>query len=547
MVSPEGAELPQAVARLRDAAAAARLPLELPGVDEARRARRELVAQLDDYVLPRLRHPQAPLLAAVGGSTGAGRSTLVNSLVGREVSPAGVLRPTTRVPVLVCRAHDRPWFSGTRVLPGLRRVAPGPRAADAGPALVLQVDDRVPAGLAVLDVPDIDSIDDANRELAVRLLGAADVWLFVTTAARYADAVPWHLLRVARERTAELAVVLARVPETDLDEVRADFQALLAGAGLGAVPVFTLPETTLNRGLLSRAQVAPVRNWLYGRATDPDARATAARRTLGGALDSLPARSAVVGRAAEGQHEAASKLAACVRRSYAAASRHLDAALGNGELLAGETLARCRAWADAGRPEAGAVDVAHAVAGAAEDLVRDIAERAAGLTESCWRARLGGAELILATRAGVVARGADGTVRDPGVPVEDLAAEAAAGWLEQCRAAASEDASGVASLLVAAVTADAFETGAPSDVWAGTSAGAPAGAGSGRDDGDALASPDGAVPVADTPRDALADLRLRAATVLDAGRDRRLRAVAALRTGPGEGLGEAVDAIRRAG
>ena len=43
------------------------------------------LAQLDDYVLPRLATIDAPLLAVVGGSTGAGKSTLVNSLVGRGV------------------------------------------------------------------------------------------------------------------------------------------------------------------------------------------------------------------------------------------------------------------------------------------------------------------------------------------------------------------------------------------------------------------------------------------------------------------------------
>src|SRR3712207_7304862 len=47
---------------------------------------------------PRLRQMDAPLLMVVGGSTGAGRSTLVNSLVGAPVSASGVLRPTTRAP-----------------------------------------------------------------------------------------------------------------------------------------------------------------------------------------------------------------------------------------------------------------------------------------------------------------------------------------------------------------------------------------------------------------------------------------------------------------
>lgn len=66
--------------RLRDALQATRLPLDLPDVEERRRQRVELVDQLEDYVLPRLVQIDAPLLAVVGGSTGAGKSTLVSTL-----------------------------------------------------------------------------------------------------------------------------------------------------------------------------------------------------------------------------------------------------------------------------------------------------------------------------------------------------------------------------------------------------------------------------------------------------------------------------------
>ena len=87
----------------------------------ARPRSRRSSRQLDDYVLPRLAEVDAPLLAVVGGSTGAGKSTLVNSLLGREVSPPGVIRPTTRAPVLVHHSSDAHWFTGTRILPGLAR------------------------------------------------------------------------------------------------------------------------------------------------------------------------------------------------------------------------------------------------------------------------------------------------------------------------------------------------------------------------------------------------------------------------------------------
>ena len=58
----------------------------------------------------------------IGGSTGAGKSTLTNSLVRREVSRSGVLRPTTRSPVLVHHPADSGAFLSQRILPRLTRV-----------------------------------------------------------------------------------------------------------------------------------------------------------------------------------------------------------------------------------------------------------------------------------------------------------------------------------------------------------------------------------------------------------------------------------------
>ena len=113
-------EVTASLERLRDELRSVRLGLELPDAAEARRVRDDLVAQVDDYLLPRLRQMEAPALIVVGGSTGAGKSTLVNSLIGSVVSPAGVLRPTTRVPVLACSPADVRWFEDDRILPGAR-------------------------------------------------------------------------------------------------------------------------------------------------------------------------------------------------------------------------------------------------------------------------------------------------------------------------------------------------------------------------------------------------------------------------------------------
>ena len=333
-------ELTRALGRLRELLVAVRLPLRTPSAAESERVRSELAGQIGDYLLPRLQQMDAPLLMVVGGSTGAGKSTLVNSLIGAEVSPAGVLRPTTRAPVLAFHPDDARWFEDDRILPELTRTSGGP----AGPGgLQLVPTARLPEGLALLDAPDIDSVVEANRALAGQLLAAADSWLFVTTAARYADAVPWDLLGAARERGTSLSLVLDRVPPEAVDEVTAHLRTMLDERGLGGTPVLVVPETTLEDGRLPAAALAPVREWLDELAADAQARAGLIRRTLTGALDSVPGRAATVRAALAEQEAAAAELDAAVERAYAAALEEVDETVRSGALLRGEVLAR---WHD---------------------------------------------------------------------------------------------------------------------------------------------------------------------------------------------------------
>ncbi len=219
-----------------------------------------MVNQLEDYVIPRIVTLEAPLLAVVGGSTGAGKSTLVNSLVGSVVTESGVLRPTTRSPVLVHNPADADWFGADRLLPDLERVH---HTTHDPHALQLVALDVIPQGLAILDAPDIDSVEESNRHLAAQLLAAADLWLFVTSAARYADQVPWDFLRQAAERSAAVAIVLDRTPADAVETVASHLARMLAARGLKDSPLFTVNEATLtDDGLLAPRYVAEIRSWL---------------------------------------------------------------------------------------------------------------------------------------------------------------------------------------------------------------------------------------------------------------------------------------------
>src|SRR5215210_380818 len=326
-----------ALAALRDELRSLELGLALPSAERAVRVRDELAAQVDDYLLPRLRQMDAPLLMVVGGSTGAGKSTLVNSLVGAELTPAGVLRPTTRGPVLACNREDVRWFDDDRVLPGLARTTGG----EAGPnELRLAPTSRLPAGLALVDAPDIDSVVAENRALGAKLLAAADAWLFVTTAARYADAVPWELLAGARERGTALALALNRVPPDAVGEISAHLREMLRQRGLDDAELLVIREAVLEGGLIPPAELAPARRWLDALSADAGQRQALVRRTLTGALDTVPARVGVVETALAEQRAAAEELRADARRAYRRALEEVDDALRSGSLLRGEVLGR---------------------------------------------------------------------------------------------------------------------------------------------------------------------------------------------------------------
>ncbi len=338
-----------AVQALRDEVAAAVLPLDVPGRAEAETARTQLLHQLDDYVVPRLRSLDAPLLAVVGGSTGAGKSTLVNSVVGAEVSRSGVLRPTTTSPVLVHHPEDVHWFEDDRILPGLARVT-GRRTDEEQPGTVrLVASESLPAGMALLDAPDIDSVVSANRRLATQLLAAADLWLFVTTAARYADAVPWDLLRTAAERGTAVAIVLDRIAPDAVGEIRPHLAAMLRDEGLPTAPVFTIPESPLgDDGRLPADAFARLRGWLEALAGDQRARDIVVSQTLRGAVGSLSGRAEALVAASRAQQTAEAALEEAADESFETAHRRVAEGMTDGSLLRGEVLARWQEFVGTG-------------------------------------------------------------------------------------------------------------------------------------------------------------------------------------------------------
>ena len=415
------------------------------GTATARTLLAAMARQLDDYILPRSASVDNPLTIVVGGSTGAGKSTLVNTLLGEPLTQSGAIRPTTRHPVLLHRAEDEAALSPERFLPTLPRTRtsgmnagsqalPGldPKIAR---ALIPITTSALPQGIALIDAPDIDSVSEENRTLAKELLSAADLWLFVTTANRYADAVPWELLHEAAARSIAIAVVLNRVPEGDEDAIENDLRRMLDEAGIHAVLIHTVTEQPRDEsGMLAPVSLAPLTLWIRELGADAPARAAIARQTLAGAVETLAGNLQVLAAEQARQQAAHHSLASIVSEEYEDALTTIDGALSDGSLLRGEVLSR---WHDfvgtgdffrsldstigrlrdrvgsalRGQPAA-AQKVEDALESGIHAVVLDAAARASENTRTRWRASRAGRSLLARLDAPQAVAGAPQAVSD---------------------------------------------------------------------------------------------------------------------------------------
>jgi len=282
------------------AALADRRLIFAPHTKPAERRAAQLRDHLAGHLLPRARSLDTALLVLLIGPTGAGKSSLLNAVARRPISDVGVLRPTTTRMVLLVRPDDQAGVLG----------AGSPLASIDPSRIEIVADQSAPEGIALLDAPDIDSIAHANRALTDRLVEAADVGVFVTTATRYADRVPWDVLRRLRDRGLPLIVLVNRMPPEPRERavILDHLRQLLAEEGIDGlgmqygqeatgsqegrtapVEIITGLEGALDASgeALDSATIAPLRvrlNWL---AADRQARRALAARALAGSIAGL--------------------------------------------------------------------------------------------------------------------------------------------------------------------------------------------------------------------------------------------------------------------
>lgn len=316
------------------------LEFRLPSTEQPDRESRrsELAWTIREYLVPRLGDLDAPILAVVIGSTGSGKSTLVNSLAQARISDPGAIRPTTRVPVI--------WTHERHAHRYQEDFLTGYGAAGADhPLRIVSGDGPLLEGVTVLDAPDFDSVVEAHREMVEDLLAVADLTVFVTSAQRYADAVPWEFLERARRRRLPILFVVNRLPQHGADDIVADFagqlkaRRILTQVGPGSILRIPEQRITSAHGGLPMESVAALRQSLETMA-DPERRRTVVVAATQGSVHDVVGRAGEVASAIETEHEQIEALRQAARRAYNAQVDEIDTSLRGGTLIRGEVLRR---------------------------------------------------------------------------------------------------------------------------------------------------------------------------------------------------------------
>lgn len=199
------------------------------GLDAAATRAREVVT----VARRRVGFPGDVYVLALAGGTGVGKSSILNALAGRTVSTVRAVRPTTDEPVAWVASDRAEELRPLLEWLGVRHVAS-------------HADERL-SGVAILDLPDVDSLRTEHRATVDALLPRIDAVAWVVDPEKYDDERLHHYLRAVAPHAARLRFVLNktdRLADADRGAVAGDLERRLAQDGIAAPRVHAVSAAT---------------------------------------------------------------------------------------------------------------------------------------------------------------------------------------------------------------------------------------------------------------------------------------------------------------
>ena len=194
--------------------------------------------KLRELAHSRLGHGTGNTVVALAGATGSGKSSLFNAVSGTDFATVGIRRPTTSEALAVVFGDGADELLNWLAVPQRRRIDPAAHNA-VGEAL---------DGLVLLDLPDHDSTESANRAEVERLVQVVDVFVWVVDPQKYADAALHdNFLQRFAGHAAVTIVVLNQVDRLSPADRKAcidDLTRLLVDDGLRGVRVLGVSTVT---------------------------------------------------------------------------------------------------------------------------------------------------------------------------------------------------------------------------------------------------------------------------------------------------------------
>jgi hypothetical protein len=213
------------------------------------------------------------LVAAVAGGTNTGKSTIFNLLVGTVMSPVRATAAATCRPLLAGSPLRFDQGLTGNLVPGLKARLqthdddPVNRAAPPD-VLFMKPCAHLPDFLVLLDVPDVDSIDLINWDVAGNIQAVCDVLIAVLTGEKYQDD---KVIEYFRQAAGSGRIILPLMNKADAAEdfrvARAQLDDFCRAVGIDETTYFAVPHDfglmeTCDQPVLSLSGTAPLREHL---------------------------------------------------------------------------------------------------------------------------------------------------------------------------------------------------------------------------------------------------------------------------------------------